>query len=349
MSPEADRPFRDMLTADFDYRLPEWAIAQTPTEPRDRARLLDTTTGRDHLFSEVPDLLRAGDVLVVNDTRVRAARLHGRKAGTGGAVEVLLLERNPDDTWEAMVRPARRLRRGTTFTAGPIEGELLTDPEAGVAKVTLRAAFDIEEAIEKAGEVPLPPYITTELADRDRYQTVYASAPGSSAAPTAGLHFTDALLERVRQRGVEVATIELRVGMGTFRPIATERVDAHRMHREWVSVPSETATAVRETRAGPGRVVAVGTTVVRALETAALEGDITHWEGHTDLFITPGFRFSVVDRLITNFHLPRSSLIVMVAAFMGPGWRDVYQTALRRGYRFLSFGDAMLAERGDDG
>lgn len=334
-----------MLTADFDYQLPEWAIAQTPAEPRDRARLLDTTTGHDHFFSDLPDLLLAGDLLVINDTRVRAARLHGRKTGTGGAVEILLLERNPDDTWEAMVRPARRLRAGTTFTAGPIEGRLLTDPREGLARVALGAPIDVEEAIEQAGEVPLPPYITTEVADRNRYQTVYAAAPGSSAAPTAGLHFTNRLLDRLRKRGVRIAPIELRVGMGTFRPIATERVDSHRMHPEWVSVPSETAAAVRETRARRRHVVAVGTTVVRALETASLSGDIDHWEGHTDLFITPGFRFSVVDRLITNFHLPRSSLIVMVAAFMGPAWRDAYQTALRRGFRFLSFGDAMLAQR----
>lgn len=347
MSGNAERPSPSMLTADFDYSLPEWAIAQTPVEPRDRARLLDTTTWQDHRFSDLPDLLRPGDLLVVNDTRVRAARLHGRKAGTGGAVEVLLMERHPDDTWEAMVRPARRLRRGSVFTAGAIEGELLTDPELGVAKVSLRADFDIEQAIEESGEVPLPPYITAELADRDRYQTVYSGTPGSSAAPTAGLHFTETLLDKVRERGVEIATIELRVGMGTFRPITTQRVEAHRMHREWVSVPSETASAVRAAHVRSRDVVAVGTTVVRALESAALGADLSHWEGHTDLYITPGFRFAVVDRLITNFHLPRSSLIVMVAAFMGPAWRDAYQTALRRGYRFLSFGDAMLADRQD--
>lgn len=335
-----------MRTSEFDYELPESAIAQTPIEPRDRSRLLDTSTGRDHLFADLPDLLRPGDLLVLNDTRVRAARLHGRKEGSGGGVEVLLLELRPDGTWEAMVRPARRLRRGTRFTAGPIEGELLDDPHEGVARVALQASFDIEEAIEKAGEVPLPPYITRELADRDRYQTVYAASPGSAAAPTAGLHFTDALLERIRRRGVGTSTVELRVGMGSFRPIATERLEEHRMHREWVSVPSSTAEAIRHTREGGGKVVAVGTTVVRALETAASEGVVSHWEGHTELFITPGYRFSAVDRLITNFHLPRSSLMVMVAAFMGPTWRHAYETALRRGYRFLSFGDAMLADRG---
>ncbi|MFP3913542.1 MAG: tRNA preQ1(34) S-adenosylmethionine ribosyltransferase-isomerase QueA [Actinomycetota bacterium] len=336
-----------MLTADFDYRLPDRAIAQSPVEPRDEARLLNTTTGRDHVFAELPDLLEPGDLLVLNDTKVRAARLHGRKEGTGGRVEVLLLERHPDDTWEAMVRPARRLRQGSRFTAGPIHGELLTAPVEGTARIVLRTDLDIEDAIEMAGEVPLPPYITTELADRQRYQTVYASAPGSSAAPTAGLHFTDALLDRVGERGIGIATVELRVGMGTFRPMTSPRVEQHHMHREWVSVPSHTAAAVQQTRMEGRRVVAVGTTVVRALETAAREGEIRHWEGHTDLFITPGFRFAAVDRLITNFHLPRSTLVVMVAAFMGPGWRDAYQTALRRGYRFLSFGDAMMADRAE--
>lgn len=333
-----------MRTSDFDYHLPESAIAQTPAEPRDRARLLDTTTGRDHHFADLPDLLQRGDLLVINDTRVRAARLHGRKTETGGAVEVLLLERH-GETWEAMVRPARRLRAGSAFTAGPIQGRLLTDPHDGVARLELRAPFDIEEAIEQEGEIPLPPYITTHLADRERYQTVYASVPGSAAAPTAGLHFTDALLERMRRRPVRIATVQLQVGMGTFRPITSDRVEDHRMHRERVMVPLATVEAVRETRHAGARVVAVGTTVVRALETAAAGGEIEAWKGHTGLFITPGFEFRVVDRLVTNFHLPRSSLIVMVEAFMGPGWRDAYRTALERGYRFLSFGDAMLADR----
>lgn len=333
-----------MRTSDFDYHLPESAIAQTPVEPRDRARLLEARTGRDHHFSDLPDLLQPGDLLVINDTRVRAARLHGHKTETGGTVEILLLDRN-GDTWEAMVRPARRLRAGTGFIAGPIEGRLLTDPRDGVARVELRAPFDIERAIDETGEVPLPPYITTELADRERYQTVYASVPGSAAAPTAGLHFTEGLLERLRHRRVRIATVELHVGMGTFRPIASHRVEDHRMHREWMTVPSATVDAVRETREAGARVVAVGTTVVRALETAAAGGEIEPRAGHTGLFISPGFEFRVVDRLVTNFHLPRSSLIVMVAAFMGPGWRDAYRTALERGYRFLSFGDAMLADR----
>ena len=334
-----------MLTADFDYELPESAIAQSPAEPRDSSRLLVTADMSDHVFSELPDLLGPDDIVVVNDTRVRAARIHLTKAKTGGAVEMLLLDRLENGNWEALVRPARRLRRGTRLVGEHLEARLESDPVDGIAEVALEASEDVEAVIDKAGEVPLPPYITASLADPSRYQTVYARTPGSAAAPTAGLHFTEELLERLERKTAGIARVELRVGLGTFRPIQTERVSDHRMHREWVSVPAETVDSIARATSRGGRVVAVGTTVVRALETAAREGELRPWTGHTDLFITPGFRFRVVDRLVTNFHMPRSSLLVMIAAFMGPGWREAYSVALQRGYRFLSFGDAMLCDR----
>lgn len=334
-----------MQTTDFDYELPEAAIAQEPVEPRDTARLLLTSDMSDHLFSDLPAFLGPDDLLVVNDTRVRAARLHMTKEATGGAVEVLLLERLDETTWTAMARPARRLHPGTRLVAGNLTGEVLTDPEAGVVTLALRADGDVEELVRRQGEVPLPPYITTPLDDPDRYQTVYAQIPASAAAPTAGLHFTDDLLTRLEAVGTRMARIELRVGLATFRPIATERVEDHAMHSEWVAVPESTVKAIEETRRRGGNVVAVGTTVVRALESAARDGKLAPFEGHTDLFITPGFTFRVVDRLITNFHMPRSSLLVLIAAFMGPRWRNAYATALERGYRFLSFGDAMFADR----
>lgn len=333
-----------MRISDFDYVLPEEAIAQTPTEPRDASRLLVATTLTDHRFSDLPSLLDPGDLLVVNDTRVRAARLHGHKQGTGGAVELLLLERR-GERWTAMVRPARRLRAGSVVEAGPIRAQLESDPKDGIVTVTLDAPGDIEAAVASAGRVPLPPYITTELADPERYQTVYASVPGSAAAPTAGLHFTPGLLERLSTAGIDCASVELRVGLATFRPISTDDVSEHQMHEEWIEVPQATVDAIGATKGRGGKVVAVGTTVVRALETAALSGRLEATSGPTDLFITPGFRFRVVDRLITNFHMPRSSLVVMVAAFMGPRWRRTYEIALEREYRFLSFGDAMLADR----
>lgn len=335
-----------MDVSEFDYRLPDDAIAQTPMEPRDAARLLDTTTMADHVFAELPDLLAPGDLVVVNDTRVRAARLRGVRHPTGGAVELLVLARRPSGTWECLVRPARRLRSGSVVRIGRIEATLLSDPDDGLAEVRLNAPGDIEAAIGAEGVMPLPPYIRSTLEDPDRYQTVYAADPGSSAAPTAGLHFTPRVFERLEERGIDVARVELRVGLDTFRPISTDRVEDHRMHSEWASVPRETVRAISATRARRGSVVAIGTTVVRALESRSeQDGTVRPGATETDLFITPGYRFRVVDRLVTNFHLPASTLICMVAAFMGPAWRTAYETALERGYRFLSFGDAMLAER----
>lgn len=334
-----------MKTSEFDYELPPTAIAQTPLEPRDAARLLVADTMADHRFHDLPALLDPGDLLVVNDTRVRAARLRGIREPSGGKVEALLLDHRPDGLWEALVRPARKLGKGDSLAFGEILALVESEPEEGRVALRLDSPLDIETAIESQGETPLPPYITTELADPSRYQTVYASSPGSAAAPTAGLHFTPRLLSELAARGVRRARVELRVGLATFRPITSNVVEDHRMHSEWLSVPTSTSTAIADTRRDRGRVVAVGTTVVRALESRATNGHVEPGEGETDLFIRPGFEFSVVDRLITNFHMPRSSLIVMLAAFMGPGWRQLYETALERGYRFLSFGDAMLANR----
>lgn len=334
-----------MKTSEFDYPLPEEAIAQTPVEPRDAARLLVAENLEDHRFRELPSLLKPGDLVVVNDTRVRAARLHGTKARTGGRVEALLLDHRADGHWTALVKPARRIHPGDSIHFGEIEATVTSEPDAGRVTLVLDAPIDIEEAIEEHGETPLPPYITTELTDPDRYQTVYAARTGSAAAPTAGLHVTRGVLDGLAAAGVGLARIELRVGLGTFRPIATDAIEDHAMHQEWFSIPPATSEAIRSTRERGGDVVAIGTTVVRALESRTAAGGVEPGESETDLFITPGFEFAVVDRLVTNFHLPRSSLIVMVAAFMGPSWREAYDVALRRGYRFLSFGDAMLADR----
>ena len=333
-----------LVAAQFDYILPDAAIAQRPVEPRSSARLLvdldPGAAGPSHdTIGRLPGHLRDGDVLVVNETRVLPARLSLRKA-TGGAAEVLLLEQpDPADPtgWRALVRPGRRLRPGTVLVA---------DDGTPVVEVGAPAGPDGERLVrlladpDVHGRVPLPPYIHEPLADPDRYQTVYAAIPGSVAAPTAGLHLTTELLDEARAKGVRVHTVDLKVGLGTFRPITADRVADHVMHEERYAVPAETLAACR---AATGRVVAVGTTTLRALESAARTGDL---EGRTDLFITPGFPFQVVDVLLTNFHQPRSTLLVLLSAFAGdPRWRRLYDLALAEGYRFLSFGDAMLVAR----
>lgn len=347
-----------MDAAELDYALPTSAIAQVPVEPRDAARLL-VDHGPDQpvehrTVADLAELLQPGDLLVVNDTQVIPARLHLRKE-TGGLVEVLLLERRPDGAWEALVRPSRRVAVGARLGApDTIGGERLTVEvgpvigDDGRRLVTLdHGGTDDLEVLARRGEVPLPPYIHAPLTDPERYQTVFARRPGSVAAPTAGLHLTDDLLARCRARGVEVARIELVVGLGTFRPITAERVEDHPMHAERYRIPPATAERVQAQlaarRAGaPGAVVAVGTTVVRALESwAATDAP----EGATDLFIRDPYPFAVVDRLLTNFHVPRSSLLALVHALVGPRWRDLYAEALEEGYRFLSFGDAMLLSR----
>lgn len=326
-----------MDPAELDYPLPDEAIAQQPIEPRDAARLLvDRGPGRDpehRHVRDLPDLLGPGDLLVLNRTRVLPARLHLRKA-TGGAAEVLLLDERAPGRWEALVRPGRRLPPGTVLEAGEdlrvTVGEDLGD---GVREVVVDHVGPLLAALEAHGEVPLPPYVHEALGDPERYQTVYADRPGSVAAPTAGLHLTPELLDRCRAAGAELATVELVVGLGTFRPITAERVEDHHMHAERYRV----APAVLAACEVADRVVAVGTTVVRALESAAATGQA---EGRTELFITPGYDFRVVDALLTNLHLPRSSLLVLLEAFVGPRWRDLYAVALAEGYRFLSFGDA---------
>jgi S-adenosylmethionine:tRNA ribosyltransferase-isomerase len=343
-----------MDVADFDYELPEGAIAQSPIEPRDRARLLvDRGPGEAPEHSTVADLpafLRTGDVVVVNRTRVLPARLRLHKP-TGGAVEVLLLERLPSGEWEALVRPSRKVVTGTELPAGadlsvrfggpgPGEGTRLVELRTGGA-VDESAVHELA-ALDRHGVVPLPPYITRPLADPERYQTVFADRPGSVAAPTAGLHLTPAVLDGCRACGARIEMVDLTVGMGTFRPISAAKVEDHHMHAERYRVSAETRAACESAWAAGGRVVAVGTTTVRALESAALSGQL---EGRTELFIRRPWRWRAVDVLLTNFHLPRSSLLVLVDAFVGPRWRDLYGEALAAGYRFLSFGDAMLLDR----
>lgn len=338
-----------MRTDSFDYPLPPERIAQTPLPERDASRLLQLNPGgriSDHGFAELPALLRPGDLLVANDTRVRHARLHGADAA-GRAVELLLLEHLGGDDYTCLARPARRASPGSELRFdGGLSAAVLAGPGTHHGERTVRLQApggDIERAVEECGAAPLPPYIRGFRGDPDRYQTVYAAGdPSSAAAPTAGLHFTDAVLSALRERGVEWTTVRLDVGLGTFAPMRADSVDDHVMHREHYHVPEAAAAAIRGARAGGGSVVAVGTTVVRALESCAGDGGVRAGAGSTELFIRPGFRFQVVDGLLTNFHQPRSTLLVLLAAFVGEAWRDAYSHALHTGYRFLSFGDCML-------
>ncbi len=332
-----------METAAFDYDLPEAAIAQTPAEPRDSARLLvDEGPGRPPRHGHVTDLpalVGPGDVVVLNTTKVLPARLRLTRP-SGGAAEVLLLEPldAQEHTWEALVRPSRKLAPGTALRAGDdftvVVGDDLGEGRRHV-ELVLAAEGTLLECLDRHGAMPLPPYIHTPLADPTRYQTTYADQPGSVAAPTAGLHLTPAVLDGIRAAGAAVHPVELVVGLGTFRPIATATVEAHQMHAERYRVPEPTMAACQ----GAERVVAVGTTTVRALEAAAATGQLA---GRTELFIHGDRPFALVDALVTNFHQPRSSLLVLIDAFVGPRWRDLYVTALAEGYRFLSFGDAMF-------
>lgn len=331
-----------MRTEDFAYDLPEAAIAQTPVEPRDAARLLvdrgPDEAPEDHTVADLPSLVRPGDLLVVNDTRVIPARLRLAKS-TGGAVEVLLAERTGDREWTALVRPSRRVPPGTVLE-GDGDEVLLVGDTVGDGERSVRLLGDEEPLalVHRLGTLPLPPYITTALDDPERYQTVFARRPGSAAAPTAGLHLTPKVLDRCVAAGATVAEVDLEVGLGTFAPIRAERVEDHTVHTERYVIPETTVHAIERAE----RVIAVGTTVVRALESWSATGAPA---GTTDLFIRRGHEFARVDVLLTNFHVPRSSLLVLVDAFVGDRWRDLYATALDRGYRFLSFGDAMLLER----
>ncbi len=331
---------------DLDYDLPSEAVAQSPLAERDRARLLvDRGDAVSHCrVSDLPELLGPGDVVVVNDTRVLPARLRLRRA-TGGAVEVLLLHERDDGDWEALVRPSRRLRPGEVVApehpVGPIGVEIRDDLGEGRRIVRVRTGGrSLLGVLDEIGDVPLPPYISGSIDDPERYQTVYSRTPSSAAAPTAGLHFTERLLARVRASGAEVVAVELAVGLDTFRPITAARLDDHHMHTERYRVPDDTQRALGRA----GRVVAVGTTVVRCLEAWAATGEAT---GRTGLFIRRPYSWRVVDALMTNFHLPRSTLLCLLDAFIGPRWRMLYDTALEHGYRFLSFGDAMFVPRSD--
>jgi S-adenosylmethionine:tRNA ribosyltransferase-isomerase len=335
---------------DFDYALPPARIAQEPLEPRDSARLLvlpKTAGAVTHdCFASLPAYLRAGDLLVFNRTRVIPARLLGHKEGTGGGAECFLLHQLAPGLWQCLVRPGRRLAPGTrlVFGEGQLVGEILDRTEDGGRRVRFHWQGDFDRVLAEVGRMPLPPYIHRRLADPERYQTVYASASGSVAAPTAGLHFTERVLAELRQKGVETAQLLLHVGLGTFRPVEAGQIEDHRMHREYYEVDEETAAKVNLARAEGRRVIAVGTTSARVLEALGQSGALRAGRGWTDIFIYPGYSFRIVDGLLTNFHLPKSTLLMLVSALAG---RErvlaAYEEAIREKYRFLSFGDAMLA------
>lgn len=339
-----------MKTSDFAYHLPEELIAQTPIEPRDHSRMLVydrlTDTVEHRHFYDLPQYLRAGDVLVLNETKVIPARLLGVKEKTGVPVEILLLKRLSVNEWETLVRPGRRLLPGMTCTFGDglLRAEIMETLEGGGRRVRFHYQGVFETLLDSLGQMPLPPYIHEHLADQTRYQTVYAKAEGSAAAPTAGLHFTPELLNTIRGMGVAVVPVLLHVGLGTFRPVKSENLAEHVMHVEHYEVSAEAAQAINAARAGGGRCVCVGTTSVRTLETVAAEdGSIQAQSGDTGIFITPGYRFRAVDALITNFHLPESTLLMLISALMG---REealrAYENAVAERYRFFSFGDCML-------
>ena len=339
-----------MKTSDFDYELPQELIAQTPVEPRDSSRLLvyhrDTGAVEHKIFRDVIDYLNPGDVLVINQTRVIPARLYGVKEGTGGAIEFLLLRRLNLTDWEVILKPGKKAKPGARFVFGNGElvAEILTIREDGGRTVRFFYEGVFEDVLDRLGQMPLPPYIHEKLEDKTRYQTVYAKVDGSAAAPTAGLHFTPALLEKIRQKGIDVVPVLLHVGLGTFRPVKEDDVADHHMHSEYYEVTPEQAEAINAARARGGRIVCVGTTSVRTLETVATEDGVVHpGSGFTQIFITPGVKIKAVDALITNFHLPQSTLLMLISALMGrENALDVYRQAVEERYRFFSFGDAMM-------
>jgi S-adenosylmethionine:tRNA ribosyltransferase-isomerase len=339
-----------MKVADFDYYLPEELIAQEPVEPRDASRLLvlhrQTGELEHRTFRDVTEYLHPTDVLVINDTKVIPARLFGTKRDTGARVEVLLLQRTSQDIWEVLVRPGRRVPPGTLleFGDGRLTAKVIDVTSAGGRVIEFGYDGVFETILDELGQMPLPPYIHKELADKGRYQTVYALEEGSAAAPTAGLHFTPSLLENIAQQGVTICPITLHVGLGTFRPVKVEDVAEHKMHAEYYAISQETVATIERARQAGGRVVAVGTTTTRTLEAVVEEhGKLVAGSGWTDIFIYPGFRFQVVDALITNFHLPRSTLLMLVSALAGRELiRRAYEEAIEQRYRFFSFGDAML-------
>ena len=352
-----ERIHTELSTSDFYYDLPEELIAQHPMSRRDSSRLmvLDRKSGAlEHkIFHDIVDYLREGDVLVVNDSKVIPARLYGHVEGREDAkIELLLLKQRELDTWETLVKPGKRARIGSrlVFGGGILRGEIVDIVDEG--NRVIKFEYDAENGdniyaiLHKIGLMPLPPYITERLEDQSRYQTVYANREGSAAAPTAGLHFTEELLERIKEKGVSVVRVMLHVGLGTFRPVKVERIDEHTMHTEFFSVSEESARVINEARAAGGRVICVGTTSCRTLESASEDdGTVKAMSGDTGIFIYPGYRFKAVDALITNFHLPESTLLMLVSAFYNKdSVMSAYKTAVEEKYRFFSFGDAMLIE-----
>ncbi|MCF0133401.1 MAG: tRNA preQ1(34) S-adenosylmethionine ribosyltransferase-isomerase QueA [Blautia sp.] len=339
-----------MRTADFYYDLPQELIAQDPLEDRSASRMmhlsLEDGTVEHRVFTDILDYLREGDCLVVNDTKVIPARLYGHKKDTGAMIEILLLKRQEKDVWECLVKPGKKARPGAviTFGDGILEGEIMDVVEEGNRLIQFRYEGIWEEILDRLGEMPLPPYITHKLQDKNRYQTVYAKNDGSAAAPTAGLHFTKELLEKVQEKGVQIAHVTLHVGLGTFRPVKVDDVKDHHMHSEFYVVEAEQAALINDTKKKGGRVISVGTTSCRTLESATGEdGMLKAGSGWTEIFIYPGYQFKMIDALITNFHLPESTLLMLVSALAGKETvMAAYEEAVKERYRFFSFGDAML-------
>jgi S-adenosylmethionine:tRNA ribosyltransferase-isomerase len=330
-------------TSDFDYELPPEFIAQMPIEPRDHSRLLlvnraDGSIAHRH-FYDLPDLLRRGDVLVFNDSRVLPARLFGHRVGYEGKVEILLLRRIEPSLWEVLVKPSRRIDTGARIQLDGLQCEVVERKEGAIRIVR----FSDEEELERAGKVPLPPYIRRPIADPERYQTVYARVKGSAAAPTAGLHFTPELLRQLQDRGIDFAFTTLHVGLDTFVPVRVDDPERHHIHKEYCQLSPQVAQQLSEAKSQGRRIVAVGTTSVRVLEQASVDGTIRPFDGWADMFILPGHKFNTVDAMITNFHLPRTTLVMMVSAFAGRGLiAKAYEEAINERYRFYSFGDAMM-------
>ena len=339
-----------MKTDDFDYYLPEELIAQTPLEKRDESRLLvlDKTTGeiKHKKFTNILDYINKGDTLVLNDTKVIPARLYGTKEETGAVIEILLLNELEEDKWKCLTKPAKRVKIGTiiTFGNGELKAKCINILEDGIREFELIYDGILYEILDRLGQMPLPPYIHEKLEDKDRYQTVYAKNLGSAAAPTAGLHFTEELLEKVKEKGINIAYVTLHVGLGTFRPVSVEDVTKHKMHSEYYIMNQKTANLLNETKKNGHQIISVGTTSTRTLETImSLYGTFKECSGNTDIFIYPGFEFKAVDKLITNFHLPKSTLVMLVSALAGKeNIMKAYNEAVKEKYRFFSFGDSML-------
>ncbi|ERJ92826.1 S-adenosylmethionine:tRNA ribosyltransferase-isomerase [Selenomonas sp. oral taxon 892 str. F0426] len=338
-----------MNILDFDYELPEERIAQLPVEPRDSSRLMvlhpKDHTIEHHHFHQLGEFLEKGDVLIFNDTRVIPARLIGARENTGGKVEIFLLRQMDKHQWEALVKPGKKVRVGSIIRfSEELVCEIIDHTDFGGRIVRFIYDGVFEEILDRLGSMPLPPYIHEKLEDQERYQTIYSRVKGSAAAPTAGLHFTERLMERLRSKGIQFGFITLHVGLGTFRPVHVETIEDHVMHREFYSVPAETAKLIQRARNDGRRVVAVGTTSIRTLEASAMRtGNVEAGSGWTDIFIYPGYQFNVVDAVVTNFHLPQSTLIMLISAFAGREFTlAAYRTAVEEQYRFFSFGDAML-------